>query len=371
MKRLRLESRYTAFLRYMASPEDLWKRTSPEGNWDSQDNPPGYSGDIEELLKDFYRLEYVYSSLKNKPFSGNEKRQQNIFNRVKASFKSVAEELREVFVGVFEEWLSKHAITNPGQWGQARVYKENWDDMHSMVDSMVWEYYRYKDGGKWHLSLRDKFSDFSEKVFEALFRLPEVSNFSFEALGGEDAVSSEVQMYVEEYESDPEETLERLGLSLELSVDSVEQEIERVVRAQMSDPEYVVDRISNFGFTEFVNMLENTLGVNGLQELIAIGYEKLVFPLWYSFWSEKGIDDTRARVFKATADMKSAKTLEEMYAAVNVATTVSHQSGEMLEYVEEYTHPQSGGLSKLLDELTAGEFTEGVDVDLREVGVQL
>lgn len=101
--------------------EALWSRSSRRGRIILEADGPHYQGDFLSLVEDFYHMEYVYSILKTRPFSGIAKRKEAILRRVQFSFHEIADELIELFAHIFQDWLDAHTLTDAKMWAEKRV----------------------------------------------------------------------------------------------------------------------------------------------------------------------------------------------------------------------------------------------------------
>ena len=64
-------------------------------------------------------------------------------------------------------------------------------------------------------------------------------------------------------------------------------------------------------------------------------YEYIVFPAWFGYWSQEGIEETRERIEKIELSLREigSKDLQEQIETVNIAINASHQTGSMLDYI--------------------------------------
>lgn len=337
--------------------ESLWTRASEPSSIRDEGY---YSGDFPELVSDFYRMEYTYSMLKTRPFSGVAKRKEAILQQVQNTFEEVSEELLEVFVVVFASWLEKHAITEPALWAERRVE----DDEDG--EGFIYEYARYRWGQHYppHMHVlwqtlekeivREHPEDLSAKILDAL------------GISHEDFIEEKLQSLLADYKYDPEEVLSQYDLSEEDG-----ENIEEVLRAKLeeeetetSPSEYLSLLLDGGDLSERID----NLGYGNKGALLCILYEELVFPKWMEYWGPRGLQETRDNVESAYLRLRKARTLEERSAAINHATNVSHQNGSMLEYVEEVTGEDA---APIFEEMSEGNFTSDIDPILKAIGVQL
>jgi len=72
-------------------------------------------------LQALYELEYKWSMMRSRPFSGMERRQDNIIKGLERNLNEVLEEVKAPLERLYISWLRSHAITDPAQWGEART----------------------------------------------------------------------------------------------------------------------------------------------------------------------------------------------------------------------------------------------------------
>lgn len=355
--------------------EKLWQRTSPESNVNNYGEGISFDGNFSALLSDFYRLEYIYSSLKDRPFSGNERRRENILNQVEDVFSDVCSELKELFVAVFQDWLSKHAITNPREWAEQRV-NDSEGGGNGALGGLFDEYLRYYDGsGKspnQNYYQKINYDKYAAAMFAEVAEHPEGVELFWDILGGKEAnIEDAVNMEMDNFDSDPEDTLSAYGLGEETSREEFEEEVRKRKEEEFSLPSSVQDYIENYGYEDgFLYRYESSNPDLQIDFAILVG-QYAVFPKWYAYWSPQGIDETRAQVEKVYNLLQENGNLGEQYAAINLAINTSHQTGAMLDYVADVANESSSALKKLLEDLTAGDFTSEIDPILRESGVQI
>jgi hypothetical protein len=119
----------------------------------------------------------------------------------------------------------------------------------------------------------------------------------------------------------------------------------------------------------FATMLEN----NGIMdEFLVECYSQLVFPLWYSYWNERGIDKARDTIEKIYRLMESSSDIGGKVSAVNLALNAVHMGGSMLDCVENSGLVDiRGDLVKELSDLTDGKYIPEWDSSLRDIGVKI
>lgn len=337
--------------------ESLWTRASEPSSIRDEGY---YSGDFSELVSDFYRMEYTYSMLKTRPFSGVAKRKEVILQKVKNTFEEVSEELLEIFVAVFASWLDKHAITEPSLWAEKRVE----DDEDG--EGFIYEYAQYKWGQRYPQDMRVLWQTLEREIIGK--HSEDLSAKILDALGfsAENFIEDKLQSLLADYKYDPEEVLSQYDLSEEDG-----ENIEEVLRAKLeedneiSSPSEYLSLLFDRG--DLSERIDN-LGYGNKGALLSILYEELVFPKWMEYWGPRGIQETRDNVESAYMRLRKARTLEERSAAINHATNVSHQNGSMLEYVEEMT---SCDAKSVFNQMSEGHFTSEIDPILKAIGLKL
>ncbi len=345
--------------RLITANAELWSRQSESGV-DLEDYQGGYE-QFDDLLKDCYKLEYVYSMLKNKPFKGAEARKKNILRNVTRELQDVIATLGAVLKNIFDEWLSKHALNEPYAWAKERV-SSGWDNGFEFIwENTVAEYMQYSPEFQNVKRQPGMFTQVERKFVNKIMQDPSLQELVWDLVGGKDPyVDQETEFLLEEWRDDPAEVTERLGLP------------EAATEDEIRDAAY--DRVvENLDITEYVNSITdyfyNADPENVERFLIAVN-EQFVFPLWFDKWEQEGIVETRENIQNISNQLGNPpEDLGKRYALVNLALNASHQTGAMLEHIQEYTG--SGSLKYVLDSLSAGEFTKELDPILREAGVVL
>ena len=101
-------------------------------------------------------------------------------------------------------------------------------------------------------------------------------------------------------------------------------------------------------------------------------YEYIIFPIWYEHWKYQGIDETRENVQEVYNMLVRAKTPEDSHMAILRAIQTSHQTGDMIEYLEEYGGEEDiypDKIKDLMEDLTNGSMNSIWDKQLEEIGV--
>ena len=262
--------------------------------------------DLMGKVEAIYELEFKYHTLKNNPskWKGHPKRYENTLSKMEELIKEVAAEIADDLIEVFEDWLSKHAITNAKKWAESR-HEENeeigGDEMVLIKD----EYNRYVDG--------DFDSDVAEEIGKAIDEMPKFKNWLNEWGSEEkDNLIEQREENEEEYDEDEFDYLD--------------------------DPKEVWANIVNdYGEEEAFNSIPDWTK----DDIAIMLYENLVFPAWFKYWAAQGIEKTRDRVEETNEILhdissQSVSNIGDITVGINRALNEAHQTGEMLEYVQSY-----------------------------------
>jgi hypothetical protein len=320
------------------------------------------SDTFEDKLKALYELEYKYSMLTSKPFSGIPERHQNILENVEGRLYDVAIEVKDELLKTIGLWLEGHALLSPITWANKRAEDVADEDLGSstrdMFVEMLSEYKKYSNAdGKYARNI-DFDIEFLKLLSQACRNL---NNFP--------KLRVVLNGYMEDHkeylrQESREVGLEEFGQMYNKKFETEEQVEDFIDSLTLDDIDienYIYDTES------FLNLVESTGYVN---EVLSEFYKAFVFPHWAKFWRSKGIAKTRKNVEKvynilsdATGDIKS------LMAAISLGLNVAHQNGHMLDYLEQNTG--SNDLRVLLDSLTKGEHVKEWNQQLNEIGVQI
>lgn len=328
----------------------------------------------------FYELEYKYSMLRDKPFNGLPQRQENILKRVEQELWEATNNVREPIEKTIQAWLQQHALTDPEQWAAQATQPVspymNWNEyyesmgegpetrLHNVIDN----YMRLsRNNQPWH-------SGHQEKNWESAFSKMMQDNNGY-ALNivqqlGEILVPEQKEWLFNELMS--QGGLEQFNESHNTQFTTEEEAEDYLEKATAEELGVDGSIIFDQDMHEWVSQVE----ANGLLDSLIVEInQKIVFPVWYKYWAEQGIDETRAAVDQIADDLKKAKTLREVISAVSMALNATHQNGDMLDHLENY-----GGLEdpdeaidakQALDRATSGEDEERWNRELKEIGVQV
>jgi len=330
--------------------------------------------DLNEMLTTFYELEYIYSQLKLKPFTGHPKRKENIFNNVKKELIITISDIKSVLIRVFGNWLQSHALTNPEQWAISRLKENEWYNTEEKIKDALYEYKQY-------INIPDQIqeSQYSDRyqtnLDNAIFR--EIHNhiianenlyptfYNLAKYMAEEYKNNEL----EELETNPEEVLNRYNVEIpEEAIKMIkENAVDTVIEIYMSD------------YQGFLNTLENN--EEYLSGILTEINQNLIFPLWYAKWSAEGIDETRENMESVYNELIQSQNenIEQSIQAIHIALNTAHQTGSMLDNIEDEADKMAmmdGSVQRmesipdLFNDLSNMDVSE-LDKELREIGVKI
>jgi hypothetical protein len=327
-------------------------------------------GDIEEKLTALYELEYKYSMVRDRPFSGLSERHDNILMNLEEKLEEVVEDVKDTLLRVFGKWLESHALLSADTWAEKRIedlLREE-GDIKGAYQNMVSEYMRYAIyHGQYHSptdqSAHDRFfNEILDKAKKNIRYFPYLSRI-FE--GG---LYDYKNMLMDDLESEGlKEFSDRMGKRFKN-----EEQAKNWINSLTVNK---VDPDSLFyseGIDGFVNIVHN-LGYEN--EVLKELYKKFVFPHWVEYWRSVGIAETRktiANIYRKLQGISSSDVRGAM-AIISLALNASHQTGEMMDYIAQ----EAGGsgsaseVKALLDDLSSGSHVEDWNRQLKEVGVQV
>lgn len=299
------------------------------------------SNDLLEELEVMYEWEYKFNKILQSKNIRNEKRINNMILALRKNLIPILNNISEKLVEVFEDWLEKHAITKLEIWAKERV-KDIEEIGYDFEDEeafevMFGEYKRYSGGSK-----KDFQKDFLDSSLEYIDEIAVEEFIRDEILNIEEEIE-------EEDDEDYKEDLEQRKSELE--------EYENDAAGYIKNYLGVSEAFEMFGPSIFYS-----------EESFVNAYKKLIFPKWYSYWKSKGIDKTRKTVEKVYKDLKKSireKDLKKKIAYINIALNTSHQTGSMMDYVE-----QEYGVDKRdLDNLTKSgdKFAKKWDKEVQKI----
>jgi len=345
-----------------------FKLTKLSQIWESDNIEDDFEGSLYRL----YEFEYKLSMLKNRPFSGMEKRQQNIMSKLEESLEYELSEIKTTLIGSFHNWLEFHAILTPQTWANKRVelneeiygggmgYEETMVYKESL-QSIIDEYMRYKKGGpneRWYNAYQSPnwesaFSTMLAEALQNIDKFPTLQRMHNIFLQGE-------KEYLENelYDMGFEEFGRNYG-----------QEFTNEVEAENFIENYEIDLsdlMHNYGTEEFMNMANQHINVSGF--FIEL-YQNLVFPLWFDHWKSQGIEGTRENVEEVYKKLQTQGDINQEIVNVQLALNTTHQTGDMIEYIESDTG--SSNLADLFSDLSNGKYISEWNEQLKAIGIQI
>jgi hypothetical protein len=301
--------------------------------------------DINHQLAAIYELTYKYDQIDMHEWSGTGEKSQ-VLAICEAGIRDVAARLVEMLDGVFAHWLEIHAITDPKQWGRARVvlHDENADGLFSD-----------------NLALAGAIDEYSGLM---------ARKHGLHVYGGK----SYQGMFMREL-SDKIPELPSLKRLLRRTIDEYYQRDLKQWKSGKLDT-----KPRKMDFADFIEIHDVEELIAGLDpetklrnDVISEIYTVIVFPLWYDHWRDKGIDATRRRVEKSYEQIQKMMNKPESFEVRDLASEVNriiqttHLSGTMVDYVVwQYDLEEH-----LLNYLSEGLNTELFDLTLTAIGVDL
>tara|TARA_Y100000310_G_scaffold55023_1_gene50435 strand:+ start:17301 stop:18392 length:1092 start_codon:yes stop_codon:yes gene_type:complete len=340
----------------------------------------GTDGSFIDELNRVYELEYKRSMIINNEFQGMEERKYNIIQKLEDELWEAIGNVKGTLLSVFSTWLKSHALTNPEQWAQARfdgldekfgeeMYGEGGEEQ--ILQSTISEYMEYKNPGgnkfdPYHRgpSLETGFSQIIQEMSSSPEMFPSLQPIQDLYIEGEreylyNAASSDVDEINDRFNTEFEDT----------DTDGAMEFIENV---DLSDLD-ISDYIYGTDMESFIRLMQQA-GVS-LGQFVTEINQNLIFPLWYGKWSQEGIDDTRAIVEDIYKRLQTdTRDIGQELASVNIAINTTHQTGDMLDYLEDYSeageYSDPKEIKQVMTQLSEGRSVPRWNKELREVGVK-
>ena len=292
--------------------------------------PIGNTEDLElsQLLEIVYEWEYKYDQIKRSE-KLPEKRKINTLNQIERKVTPIIQSIATKLYYVFTEWLSHHAINDPQQWAADRAEQSlEGSDYHSAWMSAEFEYENYGGGNITYDFIRCNASYFSEALLEDI-----------------------------EFQID----------NLDPSDEDYEQQKSDLESMKYSDPSDIANYFEDMGFDIKTSVFQNDYYSAWYDDMLVNFYRDCVFPLWYDKWGSEGIDDTRDRIMEIQSTLPeiTSGAFEQQFMNLNIALQASHQTGGMIDYInQEYDDVDKEYLDYL-----SNQDTEEWDTELRMMGV--
>lgn len=364
----------------------LYEQMLLESLWDTDETSqqldvPTTGGFAEDMVKT-YELYYKWYELTTKPFSGVPIRKQNILKQLQPELLRAMNNVSGVLLHVFGEWLKSHAITNPRQWAIARLDDaakssgyDSFNDINddetnaSALTGIIYEWWNYTNKKQYSYGAGP-----SENAIRSMFFNTAVKNINNLPIFKESIINKLIELEKEnrEYQltSDGEEEYKRMyGLG------ENENAEDHVTNVQAEDID-VGEMIWTY-YPESENIID-LIGRDNFADVLIELNEKLVFPVWYDKWQAEGIDTTRERVETAYRTLKNSgpEDINKYSASLNIALNTAHQTGSMLDHVDNYLSQNEENevdIKNLLDQLSdpPPNVIARWDKELKENGVEI
>lgn len=306
---------------------------------------------FEDKLKNIYELEYKYNMLRTRPFKGLDRRKENILSHLENKLNDIIERVKDPILEVFKNWLETHALTDPRKWAEERckMSGEVGLSISEIMDSLIYEKARYSDVNSENAE-RVLLQEASNNIeqYPSLKQLLYVYNKDYIMNEKEEIENYDIneinEMYGQNF-STREEALKWIEESFSLDILDLGSSVSEIIENYMNDI---------------------------LSEMFIIElYQNQVFPYWYRYWKERGIDETRASIEYIYKGLKRSEDINDKIKYINLALNAYHQGGSMLENLCEYLGIDDRELEEALTELSAGKDVEKWNSELREIGVEI
>jgi len=101
------------------------------------------------------------------------------------------------------------------------------------------------------------------------------------------------------------------------------------------DPQKALKYVFRFPFKGAMQLLEKYESIP-LERVLLEFYAAVVFPEWKKYWKKEGLEKTYNRLEKTYEDLRGIHLddASKMFTTINRALNETHQTGEMMEYVE-------------------------------------
>lgn len=293
------------------------------------------SSNFNDVFWAVYELEFKYSQLKSKPekWEGSLQRYENTLKKMREKLLQAIQMAAKKLYPVYENWLDNHAITNPKKWGEKRVQQILDYEETIYVLGIIESSYNYD-------SSNPNFKkEVRETISKNLNRIPKFKEI-LEEIGKE-----EKENRLEDDEETSKEDLDYLD-----------------------DPSNVWDFIFDVFELEFISNLN--IPEETIIKILNLIAEKVFFPVWYAKWEKEGINETRKRIetrFKEIKNLMSGSVSDPQEAAgkLNSALQEAHQTGAMMDYIEE-EYEESYGFLDDLSTLNTDKWEE----ELEKIGMK-
>jgi hypothetical protein len=325
----------------------IWSYQPEKEDFDEYSEERTFSSKIKEM----YELEYKYSMMKNNVFVGNPQRKENMLSQLENKLRDVLIEIRKQLLETIGKWLTSHALLSPRTWAESRI--KEYDDLSSaeQFQSMISEYSKYSGTNS-----NNGFTEMLNKSLNNLENYPSLKDFLYNSV-----LDSYMEIQKQEAYDDLEDFNDHYGTSFD-NVDDAANWVDD--NAQISSD--MIDSSFQGSSDLFAESAES---YGDLEEICLEFYTNLIFPLWYEYWSNEGIDETRETVETIYNNLEnSSSDIGQFIASVNMGLNAVHQTGKMVNYLSEDTGDWE--IERTLSYASEGNFVNKLNKELRMVGVK-
>lgn len=309
---------------------------------------------VQSCLEALYQLTYKYQQMQIQNFKGYPKRQENILIGIEKESRQIIADLVDLLLPVFEKWLAGHALTNPKAWAAniMREQDESEGSSPSAIADMINGFSYGGVGGPKDLHKVDATS-----IAEQL-DLP-IKNKQAPAFAN---WFHHTKVEIREADADNRDEDDTRS----------EEELDAYYR-DMDFSEY----FSTYWNDDWEDFFDSVAQFTDITEFAAEIAEFALFPAWYEYWQQQGIDETRDRLENAYQMLKQVESqpIAQALATINIVINTCHQTGNMLDYIIEATSDYKGELYRAMNNLSnlthKSPEMMAWNKDLRQVGTHI
>lgn len=313
------------------------------------------SGYIEKI----YELEFKHSTLLKRPFTGLQKRRENILSKLEQELWNAIKPAKMYLMEVYEKWLNSHDTDNASQWAKARINEDMSEEImestgystKDIIANFVRNYLNTKNQKSF--SYQNNFNYYQELYKIINYIGPE----SFQSLNNLSATKS--QEINDEMKYSP---LEDINDYYGQQFQTEEAAIAWIDSNPPMDANSLLDM---YGMEDVVNMIDNA-GMRN--EFMTELYQHALFPAWMDKWGQEGIKETTDNLSNIYKMMADANSLPDNLVAINWALHAAHQTGQMTDYINEVDPEVDKGF---LNRMSNNPDSERWIEELRAIGVQI
>jgi hypothetical protein len=309
---------------------------------------------VGSMLSALYELTYKIQTLQNQGFKGYPKRYDNILKGLENSARQVINDMSDILVPVFENWLSGHALLSPKTWASKRIEEceQVGEDTPESIATALLNGVHYDPNDKMP---KIQPSDILENMDDAV-RNGQASYVSewFKIIKSE--------MLEQDLEANEENN------NNEHSDYSMSEESIRQANEEMTFSDYC----SNYFGDNLTDVIAAIADYYPGAEVYKVFFQFGLFPIWYGYWRTKGIDDTRARVEKAYQTLLQIPNMNINQALlnINIVINTAHQTGDMIDYIVDATGEYSRDIKNLMTQLSNQTDFRDWNKQLKGIGSQ-